>query len=150
MLKSRTTTQYILLWFITERASGITATSRHIPQLTRSNSSAMMKRYRRLPACCSMCLMLFIPVGNAVQWHCASSITIFNSLSVLTFSQLWTSSACHFRLTAIPHAFRSHLSASNGSWECAFAWGKNLSYGLTTSRWPTSRSSAPLQDATHR
>ena len=48
MLKSRTTPEYILLRFITKRASGITATSRHIPQLTRSNSSARMKRYRRL------------------------------------------------------------------------------------------------------
>ena len=45
-------------------------------------------------------------------------------LSVLTLSQLWTSSACHFRLTDIPDAFSSHLSASNRSCECAFPWAK--------------------------
>ena len=48
MLKSRTTSAYIWLWFITEKVSGSTAICRHIPKLTRSNSSAVIKCYRRL------------------------------------------------------------------------------------------------------
>ena len=48
MLKFRTTFDYIWLRFVTERACGIAVASRHIPQLTRSNSSAMMKPYWRL------------------------------------------------------------------------------------------------------
>jgi hypothetical protein len=145
---STSTFPYILLYFTHQTASGITDAYQPFPPFTNSNNFKFMKPDLETTQMLFHASYLGLPMYISVTWRCKSNTTMFSSVSmaIMFDSKQNISLSIGWRPfdTNMEDIFQHPMLVQMLS---CFGWKIFLRSASPTA--VTSRSSAPLRDATH-